>query len=310
MDPHWTIIANPISSGERLSREKTTIEQLLQQAGIEASWKLTEAPKHATLLAQQAIEAGSRYILVIGGDGTTSEVVDGIMTQNACLSHEVVLALIPFGTGNDWARMHGIPNRLDKAVSLLKNGQTHRQDIGKIIIRQTGSEQIRFFHNVMGVGLEAQIVEDALDVNKQGFWGTLTYLRTLLKTLFRHQPTPIRVRAGDQTIEKPILVATVGICRFNGAGMTLVPEARPNDGLFDITIVEEISPWNVIRNILKLYNGKIYKHPKAHHWRSASVSIEAQPLTKVEADGEFIGPADVEISLIPEALQFLGPVPS
>ncbi len=307
MEPHWTIIANPATGGGRLEIERPQLEALLAKADIPVSWQLTQAPRHAIALTREAIQQGSRHLLVIGGDGTFSEVVNGVMTQSTCPSDAVTLALIPLGTGNDWARMHKIPTKSDKAVALLQNGQDCRQDIGEMTFLEPDGERTQYFNNVMGLGVEAQIVEDALPISKHGFWGQFAYIRTLVKTLFRYQAGLLQIQTPEREFNHPCLVLTIGICRYNGGGMKMVPQAVPDDGLFDITIVEAVSFWNVLRHILKLYNGRIYAHPRAHHWRSQSLLVEADPSSKVEADGELLGTTKIKVRVIPGALSFIGP---
>lgn len=307
MSMAWFVIVNPQSGGGKSSRKWPKIEAALHRQGIVFSVAFTREQGDAIKLVRAAIESGYRQIVAVGGDGTVNEVANGILKQQTVPSNEILLASIPIGSGNDWARMYGLPKNYERAIHLLKNPVTFIQDAGKISWTASPEKQVRYFNNIAGFLFEAFLTEKTLSVNKSGFTGQFVYLISLLKYMFRFKASEVFVK-GDNFSEKGnLLLVTVGIGRYNGGGMNLVPRSLPNDGLLDITVADEISAGEILRNILKIYNGKIYSHPKIRHYQSRTLSFDGPAVLKIEADGEVLDSVPVKIEILPLALQIVVP---
>lgn len=300
----WLIIANPAAGNGAALHLRDKIEAAFQKAGQTYEYRITEAPGHAGALAAEYISRGVRHILVAGGDGTVHEAVNGIMNQSEVPTHEVSLGFLPLGTGCDWARTQGIPMNADHALRALFSGNTVLQDIGKVTyLDPEGRPASRYFNNVAGMAFDAFIVEQTLGDSKHGWRGKIFYLLGILSCLRRYQPQHVRVEGAGFQWEGRALVVNAGICRFSGGGMSLVPEALPDDGLLDITIIEDIGPWGVIKSIYRLYDGSIYRHPRAHHRRSPWLKVHAENEVLLECEGEWLGRVPAEFETVPGALR-------
>ncbi|MEZ4774122.1 MAG: diacylglycerol kinase family lipid kinase [Bacteroidia bacterium] len=304
----WYFIVNPQSGGGKCARKWPKIEQILQRMGIDFSVAFTREQGDAIELVKAAVEKGYRRFVAVGGDGTVNEAANGILSQEVVASDQIMLASIPIGSGNDWARMYGLPKNYQRAVQLLQNPQTFLQDAGKITWTNASVPKVRYFNNIAGFLFETFLTEKTLSINKSGFTGQFVYLISLLKYMFQFQASAVTVRGDDFLEQKKLLLVTVGIGRYNGGGMNLVPLSLPDDGLLDITIADDVSAGEILRNILKIYNGKIYTHPKIRHFRSRTLWFEGPPELKIEADGEVLDSVPVKIEILPRALRVVVPL--
>ena len=134
--PFWHIIANPVSGGGAVERRWPETERLLQELGFSYSVHFTQRRGHAIQLVEEAILKGRRHILGIGGDGTNHEIANGILRQPHVPPTDITYALLPIGTGNDWARTYGISHQPRERLNRLMSGETVLQDAGKVRYRQ------------------------------------------------------------------------------------------------------------------------------------------------------------------------------
>jgi YegS/Rv2252/BmrU family lipid kinase len=303
----WYILANPVSGGDKAARDRAKIQAALAAEGIRGEWQETLCPGDGSRLASEAAAAGWRRILVVGGDGSVHDAVNGLLAQETLPASEVLLGIIPTGTGCDWAKTYGIPGNYRKAAALLRQPKAVRQDAGRIQLLK-GEEVIDeiFFNNVSGLAFDGFVVQKTKGLSKSGAGGTFFYLAGVLRCLFSYPVSEVEVRGEGLAWQGRALCVNVGICRYNGGGMQLVPEALPDDGLLDITVIEDIGPGGVLRNLYRLYNGSLYRHPRVHHFRSPWAEVEALPgAVPLEADGELLGFAPCRFEVMPGALRLV-----
>ena len=273
MQNRWTVIRNPSAASGKGDRVWPAIEKALTAAGWELDVHVTAHAGHATALARQALAAGHRQLLAIGGDGTAHEVANGILSQAHIPSQEILLAQIPVGTGNDWGRTMGIPAKMEDAVAVLRTG-THRvQDVGRATLRDSGEQ--RFFINVAGMGYDGMVARVANERKAQDKGGMLGYVGALLSCLMKYKAQPLEVTQADGTqVSAPMFSLAAGICKHNGGGMKPCPEAIPDDGLLDLTWIGNLSKLAVLRNVPRLFSGTFVKHPAVSQYRSASFALD------------------------------------
>ncbi len=303
---HWRFIVNPVAGGGTVRRHWPEIEAVLRNAGIPFDAVFTEGKYHAATLAEQSIAEGCRHLVAVGGDGTAHEVVNGILRQTACPSEAVTFTLLPVGTGNDWVKTHGIPKSLKKWVNFFQNGKTAYQDVGWLSYRAEGVEQHRYFINVAGLSYDAYVAHRA-EAYKTQVSSTIFYLFLIFRCLFEYRVPRLRVSFNGRVVEKPLYTINLGICRYSGGGLQLVPHARPDDGLLALTLAGHISKLGVLLITPFFYSGKIGWHPKVAMHQTTEVLVESadgQPVL-VEADGEFLGEGPVRVRILPKRLQLL-----
>lgn len=303
----WTVIRNPKASAGKGARHWPKIENLLRAAQIEFVDHETQHPRHAIALTREAIAAGARRFIAVGGDGTVNEVANGILNQDIVDSKDILLTQIPIGTGNDWGRTVGIPANHKKAIAVIQAGQTLLQDVGLVEWEQDGQPMQRYFVNMAGMGYNAFVGQVANDNKAAGKGGIMGYVSALLSCLMKFQATDVSFEIdGTSHATRKVFSLVVGICKYNGGGMKQCPDAVYDDGLLDVTIVNNISKPAVIRNVPRLFTGKFVKHKAVEQHRGARIALQTDPEYMLEVDGENIGKGSATFSVEPKRLCVIG----
>ena len=196
-------------------------------------------------LTVKNIEQGSKNIIVVSGDGTLNEVVNGVFTQNKYPTEEIALGMITVGTGNDWGRMYNIPRNYKEAISILKTCKTVKQDIGVIQYYSSGKQERRYFINIAGLGFDAKVVEKTNRQKENGRSGVLIYLINILTTLFKYKDVKAEIIIDGNKIEDEIFTISLGIGKYAGGGMMLTPNAIPDNGSFDLTVIKKMKKMTI-----------------------------------------------------------------
>lgn len=304
----WLVIVNPNAGSRKVQKDWPAIMELLVMQGLRFESVFTESRNHAIELAARKIEEGFRKIIVVGGDGTLNEVVNGIFGQQACKPAEVMLGMIPVGTGNDWGRMYKIPKKYKKAIKTIKNGYCFTQDVGSVTFHDQEGEHQRYFVNVSGMGYDALVAEKTNRMKDKGRGGTLAYLLNIFTGLFQYKYSSFIIDVdGERVFSGRVLSMNLGICRYNGGGLMQVPNAIPDDGLLDVTIIKATSKFNIVRNVSRLYDGSFINLKFVSTYRGEKCRILSRPPGSVylEADGESLGHSPLEFSVLPRALRVI-----
>jgi YegS/Rv2252/BmrU family lipid kinase len=301
-EPRWRVIVNPASGRPDGGAGWRAIEAALRSAGVSFDVVRTEQPGHGGELAQAALSTGSRHIAVAGGDGSVNEVVQGIMSAGLADTRDVTLAVIPTGTGNDWARTLGITRRPAGIARALAGGRTMLHDVGAIDLPGRHLAR-RWFINVAGAGFDAYVTERVPRPVPSAF----TYLGIALEGLVRYRAPQFRIAADGETIEGRLLLAFVANAQYCGNRMHVMPTARTDDGELDVLAVRELSLLQALPKLAKLYAGRILGDPAVRHLRARRVRIEADPPALIQADGQIVGETPAEFSLQQQALRVLVP---
>jgi YegS/Rv2252/BmrU family lipid kinase len=305
----WYLIANPAAGKNAVARRWQALQTFLQQHLPDHVAVLTTHRGHATALAQEAIQQGYRKIIAVGGDGTNFEVTNGILQQTDVPTTHVTYALLPVGTGNDWIRTHRIPKNWLQWLQMLQTGNTLLQDVGVVQYFCNDKPEQRFFVNVAGMAYDAFVVRYAERYKRWIIHKTL-YLFMVVRCLFQYRLSRARVTFDEQTVEDYFYTINAGIGCYSGGGMRLVPHANPTDGQLALTLAGRVSKIGVLLNTYRFYNGTLGEHPQIDMYQTTRIRVEPletrQPLW-VEADGEFLGDAPVEIWTVPKALKVVVP---
>ena len=296
----WLLVLNPISGRGRGTRHRGEIEALLAAAGMAWRTAVSEYAGHTTVLVADAVRKGCRRVLVAGGDGSLNEAVNGLFAQDAVPPDAVRLALLPVGTGNDWGRGHGLRRDARAAVALAARAEARPHDAGLIEFAD-GSR--RHFINVAGCGFDSTVV-DRMPSRR---FGRLAYLVGLLRGLAAYRVLPLRLEADGAREEISTLVAFACLGRYCGGGMDVAPGARTDDGLLDLTVIRHMSPWEILRDLPRLFDGTLPAHPKVVVKRTGRVVFAGPEGTLLEADGDIVGRLPATLSVLPRALRVVLP---
>jgi YegS/Rv2252/BmrU family lipid kinase len=301
----WLVIVNPNAGNGKGKKDWDKISSLLRKYSISFNAIFTESKNHAIKLSAESIASGYRKIISVGGDGTLNEIVNGIFMQEHCPTADITLALIPVGTGNDWGRMFNIPLLYESAVKIISEGKQMLHDIGKISYYNGNENGIRYFINIAGLGFEAVVVKRTNTQKDKGRSNKAIYFYNLLMSLISYKNTEAELIIEDQIFKSKIFSINVGNGRYCGGGMRQTPEALPDDGQLDITVINEMGRIEIIRNLTILYDGTILSHPKVDGYRTTRLQVKSKSLLFAEADGESLGHTPVEFTIIPRGINIV-----
>lgn len=281
------VICNPTAGNGRGKKAGEKIRQKLTEKEIEHRMLWTERPGHASDLAKEACEIGAETVLSIGGDGTSFEVAQGLAGS------DTALGVIPAGTGNDFVKTLGSPLEPEAALEFILTHPAKKTDAGEI--------NGRMFLNEIGTGFDVSVLDYA-EKAKRYVRGLLPYLHGVVQTLFRFKSIPITYSIdGGQPVTKDAFVVAVANGGMIGGGIPIAPEARADDGLFDVVIVGAVKKKNLLARLSGLMQGKILTFPETTFVRASSVTFSA-PDMRVNIDGEIVTEARAAARVLPGAL--------
>ena len=290
----YAIILNPVSGKNRAYEKLEQIEELLKEKGIEYRIDTTHGPGDAVLLAEKAVEDGLDGIIAMGGDGTFSEVANGIGESG------IELLFAPCGTGNDFMRMFNLPKDAVEAIKIQLDAPIRMIDMGRC--------NDRYFLNVTGCGFDVDVLLEA-GKYKGNTSSIGAYMRGAYAAIKKYKPMDITVSIDDgpaKTLKSTVL--SVGNGRFIGGGMKAVPSACVEDGLFDLMIVGQVNRFSIYFLLLLFAAGKHTMIKRlVNTYKCHKVRIQSNGM-HLEADGEIFACDDACLTVIPGALRTRLPV--
>ena len=299
------MLVNPAAGGGKAEKDWPDIEALLHKHGISYDAFLTSRRLHAAILSREKIEAGYSKIIVVGGDGTMNEVINGVFAQKRFPTNEVMLGMISVGTGNDWGKMFDIPGDYEEAIKTIKSQNTFIQDAGLVSYNRSNQTWQRYFINIAGMGFGARVVARSNKLKAKGKSSARLYMATLLTSLLKYRSIKTFIEIDGNSFMRKVFNLNVGIGKYNGGGMMQIPDAIADDGLYSITLIKKMGKLNVIANINKLYNGKITKHRKVESYSGKVISIDSPSTLHLETDGETLGHSPIEFQIIPRSVKVI-----
>lgn len=287
------VISNPSSGGGTYD-----FDQLRHKLdGLKPDWVETGGKEDAV---EAAREWQSGLLIVAGGDGTINDVVNGL--GRAGFSEHVTLALLPSGTGNDFAATLAIPEDPEEAVAVIRQSRVRTLDAARVSSGRTGEH---FFVNVATGGLGAQI-SDANDEQLKSKWGKLSYLRASLEVSRNFDVREVALTLdGERRMIRAVNVA-VGNCRYAGGGWPAAPRANPEDGLLDVVVIEDIGLKELLTLTPSALAGVDYLDQEGvFSTRAREIQVETDPGLVFTVDGEVIGDEPAEFTVLPRALKVI-----
>lgn len=297
----WFVVVNPASGGGRSLRGWRALEAALGVEGVSFEAAVTRQPGDGEALAAAAVAEGFRRLLAVGGDGTLHEVLNGALAAPGVGSRELVLAVAPFGTGNDWARGRGLPREPLALARCLAAGRVTPCDLGRIEFTGAPAAPCRHFINVAGAGIDAEV----LAALPGGPARRAAYLLGVLRALWSFRPPDFTLLADGREERGPRLLALAANGAFCGNGMRLAPGAAPDDGLLDIVTVEPLPLLAALRRLPRLFDGRLAQERWVRSSRAACLELEATPPATIEADGQLVGTTPARIGVLPGAIRVL-----
>ena len=239
--------------------------------------------------------------MVVGGDGTLNEVVNGLVGSDS------EIAVLPNGTGQDFGRTHGIPVKFDDAVSAALTGRPRAVDLGRAVFTGAdGGESSRIFANVGSVGMSGSVARRANSMSK-ALGGRLTFYYALARefAVWKNTEVTVEFDGGERHGRMHDVIVAIG--RWHAGGMKLAPDAEPDDGLFDVVVIGDVTKLDFVTTSPKLYGGGHVRHPRIEVIRTANLSVTAAAPLPLELDGEVSGGSPVRFEIVPGALRVRAP---
>lgn len=259
----------------------------------------TSGPGEASEIARSV---DSEVCVAVGGDGTINEVVNGLIGTNR------TLAILPSGSGNDFAKSIGIPKSTAAALEIIRAGKSKSIDVGTVACganSDSRNQSKRLFANGVGIGFDAAVAAKTLEIPHLS--GTMLYLVAVLKTLGKYRSPLFHISIdGRTTVSHNLLIAIGnGVCA--GGGFYLTPDAKVDDGQLDVCLVEEMSIAGILQLMPRVMKGKHGTFKGVEFQRGACVSIHGDAPFFVHADGEIVGDGvtDVQVSLVDQSLSVI-----
>jgi diacylglycerol kinase (ATP) len=216
--------------------------------------------------------------------------------------------VVPFGTGMDFARSHGIPRKLDAALDVARSGRTTTIDAGRVTYRAwEGSNAEHYFANIASAGMSGAVARQA-NLTTKALGGRVSFFAALVRVFAGWSNTELDVDVGGELRSGKMTNLIVANGRYQGGGMLIAPEAVADDGLFDVLLVGDITKRDFVLNVGKIYRGTHLSHPKIELLRGAKVSVDAAVPVPVELDGEQPGTTPATFEVVPGALRVRVPV--
>ena len=321
----FILIANPISGKGHAKNVAEQAYTALIESGAQGQLTFTSASGDAKRFAQEAVSDGIRSVIACGGDGTLHEVVNGIATVP-----DVVLGVLPCGRGNDFAAAIGVPLKPEAAIATLVSGTPIRVDLGRCyqnshqltvnscqskggaiepdpsLTDNRGPTPNNYFTTIVTCGYDTEVSRRAAKGTPL-FAGTASYAYAAVETLFYYEPPSVRLEGDFGVYEGPLLLAATGITNRYGGGFQIVPNARIDDGLFDVCIIRPVSSLTVLRLMVTLFWGGHVSHPAVSMHQTRTLTIETDTPMLLYADGEPMCETPATVEIIKEGLTVMAP---
>ncbi|MDR1543558.1 MAG: hypothetical protein LBS50_03925 [Prevotellaceae bacterium] len=309
LNAHWGIVVNSHAGKRVLGKNYSKIDRFFNEIGIKFTKVLTEYRGHAVEIAKNLAEtSGIRHFFIVGGDGTLNEVVNGIYTSQIIDKEQVMIASIPYGSGNDWARYWNLSKKVSNLNDLFCNGKAVQIDIGKMTCAQPdGSQYSRFFLNGAGFGFDGQVVRLTNKLKKYFGGSSFAYTFSVLLGVFVTASQSMTLRGNYEVADKIFSVAVGNGC-FSGGGIKQVPKAKPTDGLLHVAAIKRPSFLEIFSGLKYLFQDRIDEHNLTYSFETEHFTAVCEKPTAIETDGVEIPFCNsILFQVVPNALIMLTP---
>jgi YegS/Rv2252/BmrU family lipid kinase len=262
-------------------------------------------------LASKCTQRRFDVIVAAGGDGTINQVVNGMLTEHMPNNGYPVLAVLPLGSGNDFARSLELDTSPTAFVERLKKFHVQEIDVGEVYYSVSPHEDAvtslrekRYFVNVADVGMGPPVVRGVLESGR-AFGSAVAYYKSILKTFFTYQPLMLHAKAESWQWSHYMRTFAVANAKYFGNGLCIAPDAVLDDRRFEVFACGPVSVLDFILHSLPLKQGKKIKHKHVSYHTTAQIELSSPSPIEIEADGEIIGWLPATIKLSENRLRFL-----
>ena len=305
-------IINPQAANGNVQKLWPGLKAILERQLGPFSWDFTDKAGAAIPLALQALRQKPALLIVAGGDGTISEVVNGCMQSGLPKEKLPPIGICNGGSGGDFCRSLDIPKNLELAVDRIKNGQEYAIDVGHLEFYSLANEALeRYFVNIAGFGMAGEVVATVAKQNSLKGLGNLGYFLASTRALVRYHRPIVSISLDRQAYQKHSVI-TQAICngRFFGGAMQVAPTAALDDGFLQMVLIEDWNFWQALWHSRKLYKGSLTNSKgvvikKAKEIHAKVEQSKGNRPVLIDCDGECVGTLPLRAKVIPQALRFL-----
>jgi diacylglycerol kinase (ATP) len=284
----WVFIVNPIAGNGFAKKYSSVLQEMIKKYNIDGEMVFTERKGHATELADLYSEKGFKYIIGVGGDGTINEIARSLVHKK-----NVVIGVVPAGTGNDFIQILGFPNRFkEEHWRIFFERNTKAVDVG--------SCNGKIFLNGMGLGFDAEVAsQNYVKEGEVKKGGKDKYLWHILKTLLFFKEKNIIIQSNNGKEETNCFIKTISIGRRFAGQYFITPKAIANDGLFDVCMIKKLSLIQRFKILLMVPKGTHINDKKVKYYQTEKLKIEFPEKVPFHLDGELFFASNYEISILP-----------
>lgn len=306
MTKQTVFIVNPAAGCGKAARAFEKLRPVLPTYFPNATVFISERQGHVQELARQTALDGASCLIAVGGDGTFNESVNGLFADKKAVNPDLVLGILPMGTGSDLARSFAIGRNSLEALKTLARGQLEKIDVGYARLRNgKGIAKDHYFLNILSVGIGAEI---AFEVNHSSKWaGPLSYFLHTVKGIFKFRPQLATVRSSENVNFYSGSISELAVANGNyyGGGMLIAPGAKLNDGKFQVILIKGMSKPQLLLKLSSVYSGSHIRKDFTIVSECSWLEVESQESIIIESDGESSGALPLRVECLQEALQVI-----
>jgi len=299
-------IVNSIAISRCAAGWRSVADYIKDNHDFSCDVRITEACGQATHLTRDAVRSGYEMVVAVGGDGTVNEVLNGLFHNGVVFDQNLVLGIIPLGSGCDTVRSLDIPREPAWSIKTVKSSSIIRIDVGSVeFMNLSGERESRLFINIADLGAGGLVVQKAsrapriLGQRPNYFWGLLT-------AAIKYQARTVHISIdGDRPLSLAVRNTIIANGRYFGRGFHAAPQAKMDDGFFDIINVGDFGIMESLWHVPKLYRGTHLGLEKVDHFRGRKVEVSADEEVLLEMDGELVGTLPATFEIVPDAINIV-----
>lgn len=284
------IVINPVSGNGESLKLKEKILEYFDEAKISYDIIVTNYIGEAEKIAGEIDESKYSELIIVGGDGTIVETVNGIVGKN------INLGIIPAGTGNDFARAINSDMKFDEVMKAIIKGKTISADIGTV--------NDKFFLNVTGFGIDSYILQNLVKIKKI-FKGSFSYTVSTFYTLSSYKNKHVKITIDNKKFERDIMLVSICNGKYFGGGMKISPDSKVNDGEFELFIVNKMSKLKFMIVFWKVFKGTHLSVNEVEIFKGKSFTIESDVDIPVNVDGNLYGNTPLKVSVASKKINII-----
>jgi len=309
------MIVNPSAGRGAIGRALPNIRAAVEAEELEYEVVMTDERGHGKQLATEAVQQGMHFVVAVGGDGTVHEVVNGLMGEDGPLAEDLILGVVPSGSGSDFIKTFGLPaDPAEAARHLGGKNVWGALDIARIRYKKDGADTWRWFANIAEAGIGAHVVDSAAKMTRR--LGPRAYRLAALKAIltFRPQVATLAMngrKARGARIDTPfeetkyggtVTMVVIANCQFFGGGLRVAPRAIPSDGMLDV-LIGEGTKWEALRALRKMPMGQHVPSKQFSEFLADRVVLDGLEPMLIEADGEVLGTTPATFDVVRGAIK-------